>query len=67
VRVLEDTSADGATKVNAVRALVLFADAYAANKGAVAAAGAIPPLVELLHSGSDKGRAGAAGALGNLA
>ena len=33
----------------------------------IAAAGAIPPLVELLRFGSDWGKENAAGALGNLA
>jgi vacuolar protein 8 len=36
------------------------------NEVAVAAEGAIPPLAALLRSGSDKSRANAAKALGNL-
>jgi len=63
VRLLEDASTDDTTKSNAARALCLFADANENNKAAVAAAGAIPPLVELLRGGSDEGRAEAAEAL----
>jgi HEAT repeat protein len=77
VRALEDSSADGATKADAAKALGTFAGATAANKvpyttaaaatAAVVMANALPPLVELLRSGSDDGRAVAAGALGILA
>jgi vacuolar protein 8 len=67
VRLLEDASTDDTTKSNAARALCLFADANENNRVAVAAAGAIPPLVELLRGGSDEGRAEAAEALWILA
>ena len=64
---LEDASTDDTTKSNAARALCLFADANENNRAAVAAAGAIPPLVELLRGGSGEGRAEAAEALWILA
>jgi hypothetical protein len=67
VRVLEDASADVATKVNAARALWMFAAASDDDRVAVVVVGAIPALVELLSGGLDKGRAMAAGTLGNLA
>ena len=67
VRLLEDASTDDTTKSNAARALCLFVDANENNRAAVAAAGAIPPLVELLRGGSDEGRAEAAEALWVLA
>jgi hypothetical protein len=56
VRVLEDFSADGATKANAARALKMFAADNAANGRSVAAVGAIPLLVELLHGGPEEGQ-----------
>jgi hypothetical protein len=68
VRVLEDASADDATKANAARALWMFAVADDDNtRAAVAAAGVIPRLVELLSGNLDEGRTQAAEALGNLA
>mmetsp|Transcript_24740 Transcript_24740/g.41341 ORF Transcript_24740/g.41341 Transcript_24740/m.41341 type:complete len:694 (+) Transcript_24740:414-2495(+) len=66
VRLLEDSLVDGATKSNAVQALrnvVALGDAY---RVAVVEAGALPPLMELLRSGSDEARANAAEVLGNL-
>jgi hypothetical protein len=70
VRVLEDVSADGATKANVAGALgnlSNLAAANAANKAAVVAAGALPQLVELLRDGSDEGKKNAALALSQLA
>jgi vacuolar protein 8 len=103
VRALEDASANGATKANAVRALgdasrdthhtvaiveagaipiLVAADRMRAGRRPhprwgdcsltlerplVAAAGAIPALVDLLRGGSDKGKGNAAGALLNMA
>jgi hypothetical protein len=66
VRVLEDTSVDGNIKGFAARALGNLALAYDNIKVAIVAAGAIPPLLELLRGGSDEGRAGVAWALANL-
>jgi hypothetical protein len=67
VRVLEDASTDGATKANAARALGNLAAANANYKVAVATAGAIPLLVELLRGGSDEGKKNATGTLWKLA
>ena len=53
-------------KEHAARALTNLA-VNADNQVAIAAAGAIPPLVALLREGSAEGRAKAAGALGVLA
>jgi hypothetical protein len=63
VRFLEEASVDGAIKVNAALLLVMFAEANDASRAAVAAAGAIFPLVELLRSGSEEGKKSAAAAL----
>jgi hypothetical protein len=57
---LEDASADGATKARAAWALGILANGNAADSAAIAAAGAIPLLVELLSGGLDEGRANAA-------
>jgi hypothetical protein len=68
--VLEDASTEGATKANAARALGVFALLTAptdANRDAVAAAGTVPPLVELLSSCSGEAVANARGALENIA
>ena len=67
VRVLEDASADDATKANAARVLGNIAAASYADNRAVVAAGAIPLLVEVLSGGSEWGREMAANALSNLA
>jgi mannose/fructose-specific phosphotransferase system component IIA len=68
VRVLEDASADDATREKAARVLGNFERVVDRNDTAtIMAAGALPLLVELLSSGSDKGRQQAAWALANLA
>jgi vacuolar protein 8 len=69
VRVLEDDSADNATKANAARKLRNIGAASNADPMAVAAeaAGAIPLLVELLRGGSENCRVMATAALWNLA
>jgi hypothetical protein len=67
VRVLEDASADGATKANAARALKNLICGNDSNTVAVFMAGTLPQLVELLSVGLDEGRAEAAGVLRNIA
>ena len=58
---------DDAAKAAAARALGDLACGNNANQGAIAAAGAIPPLVKLLRDGSADAKGLAAGALGDLA
>jgi hypothetical protein len=79
VQKLENASTDDADKASAAAVLGTYVQAgnTSANKApnitaatattAVVAAGALPPLVELLRSGSDDGKGYAAGALGMLA
>ena len=57
---LGDASANAYDKAHAANALGMFAEANDANKAAVVEAGATPPLVDLLHGGSDEGKMEAA-------
>jgi hypothetical protein len=66
VRVLEDASADNATKANAARLLVMFVRDTDDDTATIVEAGALPLLVEMLRGGSDEGWAKAADTLANL-